>query len=104
MSILKAGVCLNLQSDSNLSRHLWVVITDPQGDPPTVALVNLTTHKEGVDETVILSAGEHSFIKKKTVVYYQRAKVYDAEQLERAITADLTIKHRHDCSLELLNN
>ena len=70
MSGIKAGICLHLKSTDNQERHLWVVLTDPDGDPPRVAIVNLTTPKSGIqeDETVVLEVGDHSFVKHKTIV------------------------------------
>ncbi len=102
MSAVKAGVCLHLKSGDNLSTHLWVVLTDPQGDPPQVALVNLTKHKAHSDETVVLSPGDHPFVKQKTIVNYARATVYDAGTLEQAMKADLTVRHKTDCAGEVL--
>lgn len=96
---INAGACLHLSTDSR--RHLWVVLTEPEGDPLRVALVNLTSHKPGIDETVILEGG-HSYIKHKTVVQYARAKVYEVWKLERIIAADLTVRHRHDMPEDLL--
>jgi queuine/archaeosine tRNA-ribosyltransferase len=102
MSTVKAGVCVHLKSGDNLLTHLWVVLTDPQGDPPRVVLVNLTKHKPQSDETVVLNAGDHPFIKQKTVVNYARATIQDAAALERAMKADLTMRHKIDCTGELL--
>jgi hypothetical protein len=102
MSSLKAGTCVHLKSADNLLTHLWVVLTDPRGDPPEVALVNLTKQKSTSDTTVVLDVGDHPFIRQKTVVNYARATVYDAGALEQAMKADLTIRHKTDCAGELL--
>jgi hypothetical protein len=101
MKWVEAGLCVNLKS-VNQTRHLWVVLTEPYGEPPRVALANLTSHKDGIDETVVLEAGEHSFIRRKTVVNYAAAQIVSATKLEQLIEADLTIPHRELCSDELL--
>src|SRR5688572_24484825 len=98
---LTAGACLHLST--NLQKHLWVILTDPDNsDPPLVALVNITTHKVGIDETLLLTEG-HSYIKHKSAVHYERARIYEVWKLERIIESDLTVRHREDCSPELLN-
>jgi|ERR1051326_179177 hypothetical protein len=101
MNRVRAGLCVNLKS-ANQERHLWIVLTEPQGEPLSVAIVNLTSHKDGVDETVIIGPGEHSFVRRKTVVNYAGAMVVEALKLGRLIEADLTIPHREPCSPELL--
>lgn len=102
MKWVKAGFCFNLVSQRTQLPHLWVVITNPEGSPPEVAAVNLTGHKDGADETVIINVGEHPFITKKTVVKYAAAGVVQAERIERAIEDDLSLPHRTPCSPELL--
>lgn len=103
MSVVKAGVCVHLRSADNLLSHLWVVLTDPQGDPPQVALVNLTKHKPDLDQTVVLNVGDHPFIKQKTIVNYARATTVEASRLEGAMRADITMQHKIDCTPKLLD-
>src|SRR5947208_3401343 len=102
MSVVKAGICVHLKSADNLLSHLWVVLTDPLGDPSQVALVNLTKQKSHSDNTVVLNAGDHPFIKQATIVNYARATIQSATALENAIKADITMRHKTDCASDIL--
>lgn len=82
--------------------HLYVVLTEPSDEPPTVAVVNFTSHRDNSDETVVLEGGEHSFIKRKTIVNYSQSTVITVAKLQSIIEADLTVLHRERCSPELL--
>ena len=72
-----AGTCLLLPNKTPYeTKHLWIVLTDPDdGIDIKVAIVNLTTRKRGVDETVVLKSGDHRFVKHDTIVYYEGAKI-----------------------------
>lgn len=52
-----------------LEGHLWVVVSLPGADG-SVAMVNFTSYREPCDESCILQPGDHSFIKRKTIVQY----------------------------------
>ncbi len=66
---LKAGSCIFLEKpDKESISHLWLLLTDPAGDPPKVLMVNLTTYREGVDTTVLLTPDDHSYVDHPTVV------------------------------------
>lgn len=96
------GMCLHLRAALNPVPHLYVVLTEPSGEPPTVALVNFSSHREGLDGTVILEPGDHSFVRKKTIVNYAEATVVKVAQLQTIIEADITVPYRDSCSAELL--
>jgi hypothetical protein len=68
------GTCKNLKKPGDSRFHLWVVITDPD-ENNQVVIVNLTTKRDGSDETVILNSGDHRFITRPTVVNYNDARV-----------------------------
>lgn len=65
--------------------HLWIVVTDPIGDPPTVIIVNLTTARLGSDRTVVLHTGDHPFIKHETVVNYADAREAPANKIAQLL-------------------
>ena len=73
--------------------HLHVVMNDPVFDPvrgvDSVLLVNLCSAKPGIvfDETCILHAGCHPFIKHDTYVDYYHAVVKAALPLEGEVAA-----------------
>lgn len=86
-----SGVCqrntLLLSFPAGTPAHLHIVLTDPQDDPPVVVLVNLTTckSKRYEDHTVILSAGDHSFLKHDSYVPYDYARRARADVLEKML-------------------
>ena len=102
MSLIKAGACIFLPDRGRRDEyHLHVVLNDPYGDPPTVAVVSWSS-TINEDKTVILRVGEHSFIDKETYVVYEWMQYKNARILETQIAADLTKKYRHNCSPALL--
>jgi hypothetical protein len=107
MDRIKSGVCLHLKVEGYPTPHLHIILTDPVGDPPTVAMVSLRTYREGalgLDDTVILNPGPgiHKFVKHKTYVFYKWARTIEVARLERIIDEDLTTKDQDDCSPEML--
>lgn len=107
MGRIKSGVCLHLKVEGYPTPHLHIILTDPFGDPPTVAMVSLRTYKEGtlgLDDTVILNPGPgiHRFVTHKTFVFYKWARTIEVARLERIIDEDLNTKDRDDCSPEML--
>lgn len=102
MGIIKAGACIFLPDRGKDDEyHLHVVLNDPYGDPPTVAVVSLSTTID-VDKTTILNVGDHSFIKGETFVVYAWMHHKDATALETQVLADMTKKHRHNLTPEVL--
>ena len=51
-----------LSASQKAKNHLWVVLSDPIGNPAQVVLVSLSTLREGADTTVVISPGEHPFV------------------------------------------
>ena len=64
--------------------HLWIVSTTADADG-RFAIVSLTSLKGSKDQTVILRAGEHPFIRWDTCVAYALAELTSSEQLEDLI-------------------
>lgn len=74
--------------------HLWIVLTEPDEQvPPHVAIVNLTSFREGADTTVVLATGDHPFIRHHTVVYYGDLLVAPAQKLVDAVRAGIATRH-----------
>ena len=82
--------------------HLWVVLTDPD-DNGFVLVVSLTTLRDrnNTDTTVILSPGDHDFIKHDTVVSYKDAQPVSVAGL-RAAQGETVYRQGADCSPSLL--
>jgi len=69
--------------------HLWIVATDPEGEPPSVLLVNLSSYvddgRRAVDATCLLEPGDHAFVVHTSFVYYEKARIAEISQLQRAL-------------------
>jgi hypothetical protein len=99
---IRSGVCLLLpKPDKYAKDHLWIVLTDPHGDPPEVVMVSLTTKRPGSDPTTVLEPGDHPFVKHETVVSYADARIVQAGALV-AILALRRDARNDDCSDGLL--
>jgi len=56
-------------------RHLWMVISDPEGFPDApLVIVSLTSHDLSKDTACVLNLGDHRFIRHETSVNYRRAR------------------------------
>jgi hypothetical protein len=64
--------------------HLWVVLSDPQLDPETVLIVNLTTFDPRKEGVCILAAGEHPWVTHETCVSYEDAVITTLPKLYAA--------------------
>lgn len=83
--------------------HLWLIITQPFGQPPKVIIVSLSTQRDGSDTTVILTSADHPFVRHSTVVFYADAREVEANLLERLVRLDKSRLHSHTCSPDLLS-
>lgn len=88
-----SGDTFKIASSETSTRHLWVVLTDPDDEVEHVAMVNLTTRREHSDDTVILRPGDHSFVKRETAVHYQDARLFSARALIDAVKKGSATKH-----------
>lgn len=101
MGLIKAGTCVYLPDEGTGKTRLHVVLNDPFGEPPTVALVSLSTTVD-YDKTTILAVGDHPYITDETYVVYRRMQAKDVAKLEKAISQDMSIRHHQDCDPALL--
>jgi CTP:molybdopterin cytidylyltransferase MocA len=99
--MLSAGATLFISRSQRSANHLWVVVTEPDGDPRQCGIVSLTTRRQGSDDTVVLMPGDHPFVVRETVVSYANARLARTNQLENLVTAGATQTHAA-CSPELL--
>ena len=99
--MIPCGDTLLPSPNQNTDNHLWVVVTDPEGDPPRVVMVNLTSFRPGVDETVILNPGDHPFVRHKTVINYGDARFTCTKLIDKAYERGLaTIKQPASAELQ----
>ncbi len=64
-----------------LRGHLYAVIAELEGPPQQVVVVSLTTKRAGSDETVVLTTGDHPFLKHDTSVNYQDSRIFICSDL-----------------------
>jgi hypothetical protein len=82
--------------------HLWVIASDP--DPAGNSLiVSLTSLKGSKDQTVILHAGEHPFIKWATCVAYGQSDLISEEKLSNFIAQGNARMHTSPMKPETTN-
>lgn len=99
---IHSGVCLLLPKPDRYAKdHLWIVLTEPHGDSPEVAIVSLTTKRPGSDLTTVLKPGDHPFIKHETVVSYADARIVQAGALLSFLALQRDARN-DDCPDELL--
>jgi hypothetical protein len=84
------------------TKHLFVVVTD-KCKADSHLLINITSVHPGMkhDETTIIEAGEHPFIKHQSYVEYRRAEIFQAAWLTKMVAGKVYTAHS-DASEELL--
>lgn len=65
----------------NETAHLWIIATEPNEDG-LFAIANVTSLKGAKDQTVILQANEHPFLKWETCVMYGLAEISSGDKLQ----------------------
>jgi len=69
--------------DTILATHLWVVCSTPTQDGEAV-IFNLTTRRRDSDTNCVIVAGEHPFVKKESVIAYERGQLMNVQQWVKA--------------------
>jgi hypothetical protein len=82
--------------------HLWIVVTEPSGAPPEVAIVSISSDKPGKDGTVKLGPGDHPFIRKPSVVFYADTRLMPVHVIVSEVQNAQADFHA-DCSEDLLD-
>jgi hypothetical protein len=87
MSQIKKKSTFVIDYPSGTTPHLHIVLTDPEGNPPKVVVVNLSSCKglRSEDTTVILKPGDHSYITQDSFIAYDYAKKVVVKILENKI-------------------
>jgi hypothetical protein len=83
--VCRCGESLFLKKIGATKDHLYIIITEPMGVPPETVIVNITTKQADSDTTVILSVGDHPYLKHDSVISYADATKAPAEKLEDAV-------------------
>lgn len=83
--------------------HLWVVCSLPTADGSVVVL-NFTSWKPGVaDENCVISPEDHSFVRNKTVIAYEKGRVLDRAAQAFVLSRPVECPRKSPVSDELLN-
>ena len=102
MNVVGAGRTFLFAPAPHDKPHLWLVLTDPDGDPAEVIAVMVCTVRAHTDPTIILQVGDHPFIVHESCVHYSTATKLS---LTRILTAQKRghCQFRDDLSREILN-
>ena|SRR5438552_3579664 len=74
--------------------HLWVILSDPDLDSERIVLVNLTTYTIDEESHCILQKGDHPFVRHKTAVRYEEARIVSSAELSKLLKNHLTQRER----------
>jgi hypothetical protein len=96
-----AGRTLTFANYAGGAPHLWIVVTEPDGVPPEVVVVSLSSAAPGKDATVKLGPGDHPFIWKPTIVFYHDTRLMPVHVIEDEVNNARATFH-DDCSENLL--
>jgi len=85
-----AGDCFlietNIDEGGFIRKHLHVVLLDYEGRTGTTIIVDIESFEsDKQDQTRLLNAGCHPFVKHKSFVNYRRAKTYSKLDLEKLV-------------------
>lgn len=81
MQMVRAGGCFYLSTPRVKLGHLWLILTDPEGDPPRVVAVMLRTKKAYTDDTLILVPGDHPFLDRESCVQYSSVEFMRVDEI-----------------------
>lgn len=94
-----AGATLLMPSGAD-GDHLYIVLNEPKpfpeyGSHPCVVLVNVSTIRQGVrhDQTCVLNAGCHPFVKHDSYIVYRSARIERASHVQRLVHQGLFRPH-----------
>lgn len=103
--MLGKGDTILMPKQSGQTPHLWVFLTDRDLNGKAVA-VNITTKQSYSETTVVLQAGEHSFVIHESVAFYTDARelnVAMAETLLASPQANFICLQKDSCTSHLLD-
>lgn len=86
--------------EENETAHLWVIATEPNTEG-LFAIASLTSLKGAKDQTVILRANEHPFLKWDTCVMYALAEITSEDKVRGYLDAG-NAKMHVDLSTQVL--
>ena len=83
---MNAGDAFRLTRQA-VDEHLWFVLSDPSINPDRVVIASFTSWKPRKDQACIVEAGDHPFVRHKTCVSYEDAKIVSVAFLNERLSA-----------------
>jgi hypothetical protein len=72
----EVGQTILMSNGRGSIEHLWIVVeNDIPGDPDSMIVVNISSLREGSDNSTILTKGDHPFIKHDSSVVFGDAQI-----------------------------
>jgi len=93
MELVRAGRALLLRETHDAKPHLWFVLTDPDGEPPRIVAVMVRSARRFTDPTLVLTIGDHPFVRHESSVHYSSARWFAVQALQKAF-------HDGHCSVQ----
>ncbi len=90
---MTAGDCFYNKSAKSVPSHPWVIISDPDLDPDNVVIANFTDADGHHDSTCILTTEDVPWLKKRSCIAYQYAKLTSVELLKSATAQGLLFNY-----------
>ena len=87
--------------NASVDSQLWSVISDPEIDQDNIVIVNMTSWRSDKDQACVLDVGDHCYVKHRTCINYEDAKIQSAANLEALLSSGKIAPHV-TCSEELL--
>lgn len=101
----KAGESFLIETnikDGQVTAHLFILILNVEAKTGNTIIVNIDTiRNRNYDQTVIVKAGEHPFVKHDSFINYSRARIRSVGDLRQLIDSGCA-RLRETCSTTLL--
>lgn len=74
-------------------KHLFILLNNPVDQKRLVLLVSISTVRPGRphDPACLLYPGDHPFIKVDSYVVYRKARIEEADKIERGVTGQILV-------------
>ncbi len=96
-----AGEKLVLPHPNFETPHLWILVTDPVGEPLQTIIVAVSTKRFYKDSTVVLNRGAHPWVRHESVIFYDHALIPEVHHLNEAVRRRIAERHQ-PCTPDLL--
>jgi hypothetical protein len=80
--------------------HFWIVVSTVRNG--LVLAVNITDIRNCPDSPCVIEVGEHPAVTKRSVVFYRKAREFDAGKIDLFLAGGTQLRQLPDCSADLL--